>query len=332
MSRFLALLIVAVAWVGCATRPRFAPGQPLVRNGDEIIVCGQWFHTGTRVITWMDPGGYDAYRVERRFAPFESSDWDSTRATGKGPETPNRFGLRRDGLDAAMRERVRGGGWKLGELQERVDQFVIHFDATGTSRRCFEVLHDQRGLSVHFMLDVDGTLYQTLDLKERAWHATTSNSRSIGIEIAQAGAHPVAQRHVLDSWYARDDQGIRLIFPDYIGDPGIATPGFVGRPARPDPIIGRIQGNDLIQYDFTPQQYDALGKLAAALHEVLPRIRLEAPRGPEGQVIPNALSPSQLENHSGLLGHYHVQPNKVDPGPAFNWEHLLALARKNARR
>ena len=116
------------------------------------------------------------------------------------------------------------------------------------------------------------------------------------------------------------------------GDPGIATPGFVGRPARPDPIIGRIQGNDLIQYDFTPQQYDALGKLAAALHEVLPRIRLEAPRGPEGQVIPNALSPSQLENHSGLLGHYHVQPNKVDPGPAFNWEHLLALARKNARR
>ncbi len=168
MTRLLVAIALALAFAGCATRPGFKPGQPLARNGDEIVVCGQFFHTGTRVVTWMDPGGYDAYRVERRFAPMESSDWDATRATGKGPETPNRYGLRRDGLDAAMRERARGGGWRLQELQERVDQFVIHFDATGTSRRCFEVLHDQRGLSVPFMRDVDGTIYQTLDLKERA--------------------------------------------------------------------------------------------------------------------------------------------------------------------
>ena len=40
------------------------------------------------------------------------------------------------------------------------------------------------------MLDLDGTIYQTLDLKERAWHATTSNSRSVGIEIANIGAYP----------------------------------------------------------------------------------------------------------------------------------------------
>jgi len=38
--------------------------------------------------------------------------------------------------------------------------------------QCFKVLHDHRDLSVHFMLDLDGTIYQTLDLKERAWHAT----------------------------------------------------------------------------------------------------------------------------------------------------------------
>ena len=36
------------------------------------------------------------------------------------------------------------------------------------------------------MLDVDGTIYQTLDVKERAWHATTSNTRAVGIEIATA--------------------------------------------------------------------------------------------------------------------------------------------------
>jgi N-acetyl-anhydromuramyl-L-alanine amidase AmpD len=37
------------------------------------------------------------------------------------------------------------------------------------------------------MLDLDGTIYQTLDLKERASHATIANSRSIGIEIANMG-------------------------------------------------------------------------------------------------------------------------------------------------
>ena len=38
------------------------------------------------------------------------------------------------------------------------------------------------------MLDLDGTIYQTLDLKEGAWHATDANGRSIGIEIANIGA------------------------------------------------------------------------------------------------------------------------------------------------
>jgi N-acetyl-anhydromuramyl-L-alanine amidase AmpD len=88
-------------------------------------------------------------------------------------------------------ERVRGGGWDLPLLQREVDQFVIHFDVAGTSRQCFKTLHDLRGLSVQFMLDLDGTIYQTLDLKERAWHATTSNNRSVGIEIANMGAYPV---------------------------------------------------------------------------------------------------------------------------------------------
>ncbi|MEM9559092.1 MAG: N-acetylmuramoyl-L-alanine amidase, partial [Planctomycetota bacterium] len=37
---------------------------------------------------------------------------------------------------------------------------------------------------------VDGTIYQTLDVTERAWHATKANSRSVGIEIAQIGAYP----------------------------------------------------------------------------------------------------------------------------------------------
>ena len=58
-----ALLVGLLVVTGCQLH---RPGKPLARKGDEIIVAGQLFHTGTRVVTWMDPGGYDAYRVERR--------------------------------------------------------------------------------------------------------------------------------------------------------------------------------------------------------------------------------------------------------------------------
>lgn len=326
--RPLMLVLTMFLAAGCAHWRKPHPGDPLVRVGDEIIVAGQFFHTGTRVVTWMDPGGYDGYRVERRFGEMTRSDWESIEKGGKALDTPNRYGLRKDGLDAAMLEKVRGGGWSLPELQERIDQFVIHFDATGTSRRCFEVLHDLRGLSVHFMLDSDGTLYQTLDLKERAWHATTANSRSVGIEIAQAGAFPVVQRRNLEPWYTNDGSGIRLTFPEWIGPPGIATPGFIGRPARPEPVIGTVQDSELIQYDFTPQQYAALARLVATLNRALPRIRMDYPRDGSGQLIPRALSAEQLKEHTGLLGHYHVQRGKVDPGPAFNWDGLLREARR----
>ena len=39
-----------------------AIGAPVPRTGDEIMVCGQLYHTGTPVILWGDVGGYDHYR------------------------------------------------------------------------------------------------------------------------------------------------------------------------------------------------------------------------------------------------------------------------------
>src|SRR5439155_2676499 len=158
---------------------------------------GKYVHPGTRVVLWTDPGGYDAYRVERRFAPFDKSDWETSSREVTGLKTPNRYSLRAGNLRTNETERVRtgglsdgeiarvrGGGWDLPTLQRVVDQFVLHFDVCGVSRQCFNVLHDHRDLSVHFMLDLDGSIYQTLDLKERAWHSSSSNTRSVGIEIA----------------------------------------------------------------------------------------------------------------------------------------------------
>jgi N-acetyl-anhydromuramyl-L-alanine amidase AmpD len=236
--------------------------------------------------------------------------------------------MRDQGLTSEEAERVRGGGWDLPLLQRVVDQFVIHFDVAGTSRECFKVLHDRRDLSVHFMLDLDGTLYQTLDLKERAWQATTSNSRSVGIEIANMGAYPADGKNPFAEWYAKEPNGqVRITIPARYGDGGILTKDFVGHPARPQPVEGMIQGKDLVQYDFTPQQYQALIKLTATLCKALPKITCDYPKDAAGHLIRKKLPDAELKTYEGVLGHFHIQTDKVDPGPAFQWDYVIGHAR-----
>lgn len=328
--RMPALVAVFVVMAGGCVRAPVA-GE-LRRRGDEIVVCGRYFHTGAPVVLWTDPGGYDAYRVEPRFA--------AASADARSDLPPARYGLRnpRGGVtgDAVLLaddlERVRAGGWDLPTLRRVVDQFVIHYDVAGTSRQCFRVLHDLRGLSVHFMIDLDGTIYQTLDVKERAWHATTSNDRSVGVEIANIGAYPEGGDSPLRTWYAADGGGVRVVLPDWMGDGGIRTPGFIARPDRPESVRGSIQGRTLEQYDFTREQYESLTRLTAALCTVLPRITCDYPRDAAGNLIPSALPDEELAQYSGLLGHYHILENKTDPGPAFDWERVVAGARRLMRR
>lgn len=305
-----------------------AIGEQLPRKGDEIVVCGQLFHTTAPVVLWMDPGGYDAYRVERRFSPYETSSWKAT-VEEANLDSPNRYGLRKDGLTAEQIEKFRGGGWDLQSLQNVVDQFVMHYDVCGLSEVCFKVLHDHRCLSVHFMVDIDGTIYQTLDLKERAWHATISNSRSIGVEIAHIGAYSSKTKETLDRWYATDSDGtVHLRPPRNIGHLGLRTKLFYGHPDRQEMIVGSIQGQELHQYDFTPEQYDSLIKLTATLCKIFPKMKCTYPQDEHGKLIPHMLDEQQWRDFSGVLGHYHVQKNKVDPGPAFNWEKVVGGAAK----
>ena len=286
MNPPIRVIVFAVACLfatGCASRPR--AGDPLGRTGDEIVVCGQLFHTGgARVVLWTDPGGYDAYRIDPRFPSTAPASAPTTRPTAH-------FNRR---IDAVPPEE-----WDLPRIQQTIDQFVLHYDAAGSSRECFRILHDVRGLSVHFMLDTDGTIYQTLDLKERAWHATTSNSRSVGIEIASIGAYadptdPAFQRSAVDSQF----------------------------------VHGEVQGQLLYQHDFTPQQYDSLIRLTATLCKVLPKIRCDYPRDEHGQLITRKLPDDALNAYQGVLGHYHIQTNKTDPGPAMQWDRVIGGARR----
>ena len=332
MKRALVLfLILNVS--AAAGQPEPKVGERLPRRGDEIVVCGQLYHTTTKVVLWMDPGGYDAYRVERPSAPRDRTEPKAQepakkKAAGAADRGSSRYGVRTRGLTRDQIERVRSRGWDVPLLQQVVDQFVIHFDARGTSRRCFQVLN-QRGLSVQFMLDLDGTIYQTLDLKESAYHATIANSRSIGIEVANIGAYPLNNSSPLTRWYQPDSEGrIRIVDPEAEKASDPIDPAGGLRPIRGEKVVGSVQGQQLEQYDFTPQQYEALAKLAATLCTVFPKIHCDYPRDEKGALIAHKVPAAQLERYQGILGHFHVQTNKVDPGPAFQWDRLIGDARR----
>ena len=312
-------LLCLLALASCRSVPPIsevlAGSEPAARagTGEAIVLCGELHPIGTPVVLWDEPGGYDAYRTDLFFG---------------GEERPTRpSGLRytpgRDPVDREPRF-----AQSAGEIAGIVDLFVVHYDVCGTSRRCFQVLHDLRGLSVHFLLDVDGTIYQTLDLADTAWHARQVNPRSVGVEIANIGAWPPEEAGILEDWYGEDEGGTRLTLSAEM-EGSLRTPGFEGRPARAGAVRGRAQGALLVQYDLTPEQYRALEKLAAGLCRLLPRIEHDAPRDAAGRVRDSVLSEAEQAAFSGIAGHLHTSSGKVDPGPAFDWEGFLAGVRRN---
>jgi N-acetyl-anhydromuramyl-L-alanine amidase AmpD len=319
------LALLALACLPACLQPAAPPrrSEPWIAPaGNEIVACGRRFFVGAPVVLWNQAPGYDATRERARFGP------DRT-----GPDAPSGLryqpGRKARGDDGEVL--VEPESEDLERLREVVDQFVLHYDVAGTSRRCFEVLQDVRGLSVHFLLDVDGTIYQTLDLRDQAWHATKANPRSIGIEIANLGAYPPRKARALDAAYRADVAGPYFVPPD-----PVRTPGFVARPARTTGadgrLRGRVQGEELEQFDFTREQYASLAKLAAALCVVFPRIEPDAPRDDADEVRAEVLSDEDFEVFRGILGHFHVQRNKADPGPAFDWEGFLAAVREELAR
>ena len=119
----------------------------------------------------------------------------------------------------------------------------------------------------------------------------------------------------------------RIVVPDPPDRSGIRdrTLLALARPQRGD--RGHDPGPVLRQYDFTEQQYDSLVRLTATLCTLFPRIRCDYPRDASGALIRSKLSDPELARYQGILGHYHVQTDKVDPGPAFQWNRVIEGAR-----
>jgi len=88
-------------------------------------------------------------------------------------------------------------------------------------------------------------------------------------------------------------------------------------------ISGHVHGKTYWQFDYTEPQYEALARLCAGLSRIFPRIPLAAPRDASGKLNTTKLPDAELYAFDGIVGHFHVQTNKSDPGPAMQWDRLL---------
>ncbi len=170
-----------------------------------------------------------------------------------------------------------------GKPDRKPTMFVNHWDVCLSSESCTMVL-GRRGISVHFCIDNDGTIYQLLDTQHGAWHAGIGkvNHKSIGVEISNA-YYPKYQ-----DWYVKN--------------------GFGERPIQDG---AWVHGNKLEPFtDFYPVQIEALKALWKAVHKGI-GIPLEVPVK-NGETSTTVESSAARGTFKGFVSHYNLTKRKID--------------------
>tara|TARA_Y100000310_G_scaffold307966_1_gene350607 strand:- start:2666 stop:3559 length:894 start_codon:yes stop_codon:yes gene_type:complete len=162
--------------------------------------------------------------------------------------------------------------------------FVVHWDVCLSSKTCEKILN-KRGISVHFCIDNDGTIYQLLDTQHIAWHAgnRSVNNASVGVEISNA-------------YYTK--------YQEYY-----EQRGFGSRPIVEDAVVHGIRLKPHL--GFYPVQIEALKALTDALNKAHD-IPLECPVDDDGNMLNGVCSDAASADFAGVVHHYHLTNRKID--------------------
>lgn len=176
------------------------------------------------------------------------------------------------------------GGYTPYFSKRNINMFVNHWDVCLSAKTCAKVLN-KRGISVHFCIDNDGTIYQLLDTNHAAWHAGGKkwNHSSIGVEISNA------YYTKYQNWYERNGHGPRPIMKD-------------------QQCHGRGMEEFLGFYDV---QLDALKALWAACHEGI-GIPYKCPTDKDGNTLKKVSTSVAANRFKGFVSHYHITNRKID--------------------
>lgn len=171
-----------------------------------------------------------------------------------------------------------------GRPKRNIRLFVNHWDVCLSSKSCNDVLN-KRGISVHFMIDNDGTIYQTMDIQHGAWHAGGSrvNRASVGVEITNA------YYTKYQSWYKRNGHGERPLVED-----------------------AWVHGNKLDPFlGFYPAQIEAAQALWKAIASAT-SVKLQTPTNQFDKTDSGYVQDTVYGKYQGVISHYHCSKKKID--------------------
>lgn len=171
-----------------------------------------------------------------------------------------------------------------GKQDRKPTFFVNHWDVCLSAESCARVI-SKRGISVHFCIDNDGTIYQLMDTQHSAWQAggRNWNNRSIGVEISNA------YYMKYQNWYVKN--------------------GFGPRPVTNN---AQCHGKTLPEHlDFYPVQLEALKALWISIHNAI-GIPLECPTHPNGELVTTVDKECERGNFEGFINHYNLTKRKID--------------------
>lgn len=187
-------------------------------------------------------------------------------------------------------------------LSNHITQIAFHHDVTRSAPQTFDILC-KRGISTHFDINYDGTIYQFLDCYHSAWATGDNNNMSIAIDMN----NPVLP----EAKESDPANGLRDIYQD------------------------KINGSLKTMLGYTDAQYESLIALLKAFISPmqipgepdwipLPNIQQNCfpPITDSGEIINRLLK--DPTGFVGMLGHYHCSAQKWDPGPAFDWMRVLS--------
>ena len=173
-----------------------------------------------------------------------------------------------------------------GKPDRKPTNFTNHWDVCLSSEACARVLN-RRGVSIHFNIDNDGTIYQLLDTQHGAWQAGHwyGNKHGIGVEISNAFYTKY------QGWYEKNGFGPRPVV------------------AEGDAIVHGVGLQEHL--GFYPIQIEALKKLWKALHLGLD-IPLDFPKNADGSLCTTVHPDVTGGTFKGFNNHYNFTRKKID--------------------
>ncbi len=173
---------------------------------------------------------------------------------------------------------------------QKIENIILHYTVTRNAEQAFKALKE-RGLSYHYIIDKDGTIYQLVPENKMALHAGCKgkeegtceigyNSKSIGIALVNCGYQD-------ESNNCKAEQNKIINIP--------------------------YKGHDKWE-QYTQEQISSLAKLIADIEK-----------------RNNLLTEQGTINENIIINHSDVDKGKTDPGPALNKKAVISLANQELK-